>query len=132
MLPEHYLKLMSKSDRAKLGKAGILSSEANEVHDLRNERELQKLIRNELLRRKIPHSYSATNKRTTNTIGWPDFTFCVKGKFCYIECKFGKGKLSEEQFKVLEALRINGATGLLATDFKTAKEFIDWLTDENF
>lgn len=130
LIPDNILKLMPKEERARLGISGVTKEEAQHSFEIKNERELQKLIRNELLRRDIPHSWSRTDKRTTNVVGWPDFTFPINGYYGFIEVKYSGGQLSKEQEKVIESLIANGAKGVVARDFNSAKEFLDTLIEQ--
>ena len=59
VLPNNILVRMSPADRKQLGKAGLTAAECAEKAAVKNERELQKLIANELLRNGIYYTQSA-------------------------------------------------------------------------
>lgn len=77
-VPEHYLKLMSKADRAALGKGGLSFEEACAKYKARAEREFQNQIGGLLSLHEIVFNRSRMDKRKTDKVGWPDFTFAVR------------------------------------------------------
>jgi len=125
LLPNHILEKMNPSDRPK-GKAGMIAAECGEAYALKSERDLQNLIANELLRRGIWFTRSAMNKRTTNTVGTPDFLFCVHGLFCAVEVKHAAGKLRMEQSLALSEIRVNGGRAVVVRGFE---EFVQFLKE---
>lgn len=126
ILPDHVLEKMNPSDRKRLGKAGVTMREAIEKAEVKSERDLQNLIANELLRRGIWFTRSAMNKRTTNTVGTPDFLFCVHGLFCAVEVKHAAGKLRIEQSLALSEIRVNGGRAVAVRGFQ---EFVQFLKE---
>jgi hypothetical protein len=124
LLPNHFLEKMDPAERRKLGKAGMTASEAAAKQIARSERDLQNLIANELLRRGIWFTRSAMNRPTTNTVGTPDFVFCVKGRFCAVEVKFAKGRVRPEQATAIADIALNGGAAKVVRSFQ---EFIEFL-----
>lgn len=108
LLPENILRLMSPADRAALGKGGVNKAEAEAKFIARSEKELQKLIAAELNRRGIWFHQAAMYKRTTGTVGTPDFLFAVNGVPVGLEVKYEKGRVRPEQKKAIEQMRANG------------------------
>lgn len=105
ILPENILKHMSKADRAKLGKAGVLASEATEKFSAKREKDVQRDICNWLRQRDIFYFWSRTDRKTTTIKGTPDFAFLWpvedgKGDPTAVEVKIGKNALSDEQQRV--------------------------------
>jgi len=117
--PASFLKCMSPADRKSLGKAGQTPAETFYKAEIKNERDLQRLIVNLLRLRGIEANVSRTDKRKTDRIGWPDITFAVVNNQppayyhrdhewelyqiipCAWEVKFGSGALSPEQQDML-------------------------------
>lgn len=97
VLSEKILRLMSSADRKKLGKGGLLWSEAKELAAAKNERELQGQLVQLLRRKGIEVLWHRTDRRSAATIGWPEITFAAGGQSCAWEVKFGDGELSTEQ-----------------------------------
>jgi hypothetical protein len=108
VLPENVLKRMIKEERIKLGKAGLTMDEINESNEVKSERELQKHCANLLRLREIPFHVSRIDKRSTGTIGWPDFTFALEGKPVAWECKTATGKVRPEQVALHTLMRACG------------------------
>lgn len=118
VLPEKILRLLSREDRASLGKAGMTAEEALAKADVKNERALQGLIVNLLRLKGIEPLWHRTDKRSAATVGWPDITFSIitgpgtidgvglqRTNPCAWEVKFGPGELSDEQKKMAVRLQ---------------------------
>lgn len=111
---------MSKEDRSHMGRAGLTAVEADGKQAEKSERDVQKQIANWLRLKGIFFVWSRMDKKTTNYCGTPDFIFSYVEQYRVFECvrpmarpmaievKFGKGKLSEEQEKVMEQMKKNG------------------------
>lgn len=127
ILPNHILEKLPAAERAKLGKAGMTAAEANAAFVARNERQLQRQIHNELMRRGIWHDLDATNKRRTGTLGTPDFLFSINGRACALEVKFEGGRLRPEQE---EAIRQMTANGWRVTVVRTLQDAIAFIKSE--
>ena len=110
VLPEKFLRLMSKEDRKSLGKAGMTAEEALAKFVCHSERDLQRTIVQLLRQKGIEPLWHRTDKRSAATVGWPDITFAVQRDWqgvpvylhrpviaCAWEVKFGNGELSKEQ-----------------------------------
>ncbi len=125
MIPsQNILRRMEPQDRKGMGKAGLLDSECAEIAAVKSERDLQKLIANELLRRGIWFSRSAMNRKTTNTVGTPDFLFCCRGFFCAVEVKHGAGKVRPEQQEALDAILENDGRCMVVRSFEGLLAFL--------
>lgn len=118
VLPEHILKRMSPTDRKQLGKAGMTAAEAADKAQVKNERDLSKLIVNYLRLHGIEPLVHRTDKKSTATKGWPDITFAISckgdkvpgGYDTYVvavvwELKHGYNKLEPDQVSMAEKLQ---------------------------
>lgn len=86
-----------------------------------DERKLQEHIAQYLRMRKIPFFRQRMDKRTTGTLGWPDFSFVLPGgKACFFECKVAGRKLTEEQEQVRQRLVAAGANYSIIYDLAQA------------
>lgn len=124
ILPNRILESLDPTERAKLGKAGMTAKENIEAGELRSEKDLQKLIANELLRRGIWFTRSAMNKRTTNTVGTPDFLFAIGGRACAVEVKFGNGQVRTEQRLAMSEMKLNGWAVEVVRSFEEFRDFL--------
>lgn len=86
-IPDNILRLMPASERRKMGKAGLTFQEAAQKREAVLEREIHHEIENYLRLRSITYRHDRMDRRTTGTVGWPDFTFAVRGVPCGIEVK---------------------------------------------
>lgn len=123
LLPESFLSKMSVTERQAIGQK--TAQEACETYDRNLEGKLQKLIRNELLRREITFSYSPMHRKTTVTKNWPDFTFPLSGRFTFIEAKAPGKSPSLDQKRMHDALMSNGAIGIVTSDFAEVTKFLN-------
>jgi hypothetical protein len=124
ILPEHVLKLVSAKDRAELGKAGLLASEANEKGVARAERELQGEIVQYLNLQGIAVLWHRTDKRSHATIGWPDLTFCKDGVPWGIEVKTSEGRVRPEQYETMRKMGLNGWQVGIARSFQEFHDMV--------
>lgn len=108
VIPTNVLRLMPPEERARLGKAGVLPEEALANAEIRLERDLQIRLRALLGLRGIAYQQSRMDKKTTGTVGWPDFTFAVNGRPVAWECKLPGKDLDEDQVRVIEQMKANG------------------------
>lgn len=77
--------------------------------ELKDETELQDQIAQYLRLKEIPFFRQRMDKRTTGTVGWPDFSYVFQGKACFIECKMPGKDLSDEQRDIQLQLVAAGA-----------------------
>lgn len=108
VLSESVLRCVSQEDRKKLGKAGLTREDCEKRAQVKNERDLQRLIVSYLNLKGLEVRRDRMDKRTTGNVGWPDLTFAAKGIPIAWETKFGAGKLSEEQELTIAKLKKNG------------------------
>ena len=124
-LPEHILSKISAAERKPMGKAGVTASEAQLVWQKGEERKLQALIKADAERRGYYVLVPATNKKSTIRPGHPDFSLWGPGgKTCCIEAKAAGGVLSQAQRECIAELQALGVPCLVATDLKTAIDFM--------
>lgn len=124
VLPDSVLRCMPKDERAKLGKAGVTAAEAQAKLDCQRERELQRHIANELRQRNIPFQQTRMDRKTTGTIGWPDFTFAYRGCFCAFECKSPGKRPNGDQARVIAELGAQGGKVIVVWEFQEALNFL--------
>lgn len=125
VLPENILRRMSPEDRKTLGKAGQTAAEAGAVADKRAERILQREIAQYLNLRGIAYGWARTDKRSTYTESWPDFTCAVNGTPVAFEVKNATGKPTAEQEKCHEAMRGNGWQVFVVRSLAEVKAVVD-------
>lgn len=130
VLPENILKRMRPEDRKPLGKAGRTYEECTAQASIKLERELHKLISNELLRRGIFAVHSRTDKRTTNAVGVPDFIFAIGGRPIAVEVKMPKGVLSGEQLAVMNQMKATGWNYFVVRSFDDLRLVLDWFQSD--
>lgn len=133
VLPDHVLRLMSPADRAKLGPAGTLASEAQERWQKREERKMHDELGAFLRLKQIPHIHARMDQKSTIRAGWPDFTCMLRDRFCIpqhharvvcVELKAVGGVLSQAQREVIAELERAGVPVLVATSSGEAIQFI--------
>jgi hypothetical protein len=130
VLPDSYLRRISAEDRKSLGRAGVTKAEAEDRANVKNERELQRLIANYLRLQGIEAFSQRMDKRTRGKVGQPDFLFSVpnwdgqkwNGIPCAWEVKFDKGKLSDEQIIMSGKLVGNGWRHKVIRSFEQARQ----------
>lgn len=95
------IELLSDRDRQSLGLLNRVESE--NFLRVKSERELQDLIAQYLNLRQIPFNRSRMDKRKTDAVGWPDFTFALKipgsrwAVACAFEVKLPGSPVSDDQ-----------------------------------
>lgn len=105
-LPERVRRLVPKETRVEL--KAPTSAEVSEKQNTKREKELQENIANLLRQRGIWFFRQRMDRRTTGTVGWPDFTFAVFGRPVVFECKLPGRRLTKEQDECLNRLMANG------------------------
>jgi len=132
-IPDHILRLMAQKDRP-AGNAGLTLAEAFARESRRNEATLQRNIVGLLAQRGITVNWSATHKRKTDKIGWPDLTFAVKAKGTRwaapvaLEVKLPGRHPEPHQQRVLDALAAQGwVTGVVRSE-REALDLVDHIT----
>jgi hypothetical protein len=88
---------------------------------LRDEKQLQNQVANELRRRGLWFDQDGMNRRRTGTIGTPDFLFPFHGRFVAFECKCPwSRKLRPEQESARDAIIAQGGEWRLITSLVEA------------
>jgi hypothetical protein len=123
-IPDRMRRLMPASARKECGIQ--TAQEAQEAYEIRYEKDLLKLCRQELGRRgvRVVHHLS---HRAREHAGYPDLTFALKGVPMACELKKKDGVVSEDQEATMAAMRIDGWRVRVC---RTFEEFKAWL-DEN-
>lgn len=107
-LPENILRCMAPGDRTPMGKAGRTLAECDEANAIKLEKELHRQIEQDLRRRMVTYGHCRMDRKSTMIVGWPDFTFAIKGQAIAVECKAPGGILSDEQSEVMHGLIADG------------------------
>lgn len=106
VIPENILRLMPEDERKALGQ--MTSKEAQAKYLAGQEREFQSHVRSYLSCREIEFINPPMNRKSQLPPGWPDFTFCYRGRAVAIETKTIAGKLSPDQKTQHRKMRLNG------------------------
>lgn len=127
LLPNSFLdKIADPAERARIVGSPLPSAERHAAEEVKVERELHKLIGNELLRRQIYFVHSRMDRKTTQAAGTADFVCCVAGHFVCFEAKTATGSLTDEQLAArMEVIR-NGGRYYIVRSFQ---EFYDALRE---
>lgn len=122
MLPENILSRMAPEDREALGERGRTNNDRREQAIAKDEREIQKQVAGYLRLLNLWHVQSRMDRRTSNTVGTPDFIFVRKGKpvFWEVKCPWSRS-LRPEQAKAREAILAEGGEWRLITSLAEAQ-----------
>jgi len=108
-LTERQRQLMSAADRKRLGRAGMTSAEAADQYALKTEREMHRLFSSYCLLHGILPNHENPAKRSTSSVGWPDFRcFAADKRFLAIEFKVRPNGLTPEQEEIKTRLEACG------------------------
>lgn len=121
---DRMLQLMSPRDRKSSGKVGKLASECQAVIEAKSEKQVQEQIANWLRLNGIPFHRARMDKKTTGTVGFPDFCFPHKGTFYGIEVKVGANKLSFEQEQCLAAIAAHRGIAAVVRSFEEFRRLL--------
>lgn len=127
LLPNSFTdKIADPEERERIVGSPLPSAERHAAEDVKIERELHRLISNELTRREIFFVHSRMDRKTTQAKGTPDFVACVAGHFVCFEAKTATGSLTDEQLAArMEVIR-NGGRYYVVRSFQ---EFYDALSE---
>lgn len=122
------------SGQAKTGTKGGKGKEGGKARKpTASEAEIQASILEWLRFKGIPHTRSEARQsfnengqqvRRLNP-GWPDITACWRGTLLAIECKSEKGKLRQEQARVLDQLWRAGAVVVIARSIDDVSQAVE-------
>ena len=128
LVPRNILACMSEADQRALSPSGRTPAEARAAAVAKDERELQRQIAAYLRLRGIWHTQSRMDRRTSNTVGTPDFVFPHAGQYVGWECKCPWSRaLRPEQEAARIAIEAQGGQWRLITSVSEAKEHLDEL-----
>lgn len=122
-IPNHILKRMKKEDRPK-GIEGMTSDEIEGLNERKTEQAIHHDIISFLRRNCIPYDHSRMDRKSTNTLGHPDFSIYMHNRVLFLEIKKQGGKLSEEQIKRIEHLGASGNTVFTCYSYDSSIEKI--------
>jgi hypothetical protein len=108
-IPEHIRRLMPDQQRRELGKAAMTIPEIEAKNAAKLERELQEGIAGYLRLKQVVFGQSRMDRRSSYTVGWPDFAFVVNGRACFLEVKRPGEKPTKEQQEIMAGLEQAGA-----------------------
>jgi len=97
ILPENILRAMSPPDRKRYAAGQLTADEALRKAATRAEREEHKVFINWLSQHEIEFRHDRMDRRTSGTLGWPDFTIVHGGRALLGDFKVYGNKLSPEQ-----------------------------------
>lgn len=129
-LPDNVKRCMADADRKPLGKAGMTQPEADAKFTARREKEIQENIAGLLRHRNITFFRQRMDRKTTGQIGWPDFTFAIKGHACACEVKTPDGVISPEQQEMLTRLMAEGWAVCVVRSEALFLAWINTITEE--
>lgn len=92
--------------------------------DQQSEKELQELCANYLRQLDIPFNRNRMDRKSSGTVGWPDFSFPFRGKFFAVEFKVGSNHTSPEQARCLAAIERNGGIAVVIRDFEAFRQLL--------
>jgi hypothetical protein len=122
VLPETFRKCLSHDARKSISQP--TKEESMAIGEAKSERELQRLIYLELLRRGLFFHYSRSDRKTTTKLGTPDFGLCLNGNYIAVECKTSSGKQSTEQIAVQRQIERQGGIYMIV---RSLDEFLQVL-----
>jgi hypothetical protein len=95
---------MSPEDRQAIRQPS--AEEAQAACRKRSEKEEHRIFSRWLYlhRKELVARYDRMDKRTSGTVGWPDYTVCHHGRTLFLEFKVLGGRLSPEQEALIERL----------------------------
>ena len=122
IIPANLTRCMSEADQRNLSPTGRSAAETRAHAVAKDERELQRQVANYLRLLNVWHVQSRMDKRTSNTVGAPDFIFPYAGAAVYWECKCPWSRaLRPEQAKAREAIIAQGGDWRLITTLAEAQ-----------
>lgn len=104
--PERFLSRLSSDDRKLLGQQ--TSAEAVAKYIRRTEKQEHKDFSNWLKLNRVLSRSDRMDKRTSGTVGWPDYELFHQGKVLFLEFKVAGNKLSLEQEAIISRLTGEG------------------------
>jgi len=131
-VPGNLLSCMSEADQRRFSRSGRTPAEAREAAVAKDERELQRQIANWLRLHGIWFTQSRMDRRTSNTVGTPDFIFCYRGRFVAweVKCPWAPA-LRPEQRKAADAIVAAGGEWRLVTSLAQGKEHLEKMEENN-
>lgn len=123
ILPQNIVERMTPADRAALSQKS--SAELREAAIAKDERQLQNQIANYLRLHNIWFAQSRMDRRTSNTVGTPDFLFCYEHYFVAweVKCPWSQN-LRAEQAKARDGIMAQGGDWRLITSLAEAQEHL--------
>lgn len=125
LLPENIRKCMQKEDRIDVGI--LTDEEATRKRNDQLEKEVQEEIARLLQLRGIWFERKAMHKKSTGTVGCPDFLLAVHGNAVAIEVKVGSNNLSDDQIMCRKQMMENKWSYFVVRELSEAKAVLDWV-----
>ena len=122
LIPPNIARLMSNKDKPKSYKS---PEQISARSDEKLEKVLQEQIASLLRQRGIPFHRNRMDKKTTGTVGWPDFCFPYNGRFYGVECKIGSNRPSPSQELCLDAITKCGGQADVVYSLEQFKSLLD-------
>lgn len=108
-LPEHVRRLMPQEAKRDLGRAAETMPEIQARQAVKLEKELHAQFEQWLRMKGIPFGTSRMDRKSSFSVGWPDYTLCINGRAVFCELKCGANDLDPDQIAVRNALVAAGA-----------------------
>lgn len=124
-MPDHVKRLLPSDDPLRCGKAGRTFEECEAERVAASEKQLQENIAALLRQRDIAFFWQRMDRKTTGTVGWPDFTFAVNGRAVALEAKQPGNVPTAEQIRMHVAMMKNGWTVRVVTTERAALDVIN-------
>lgn len=120
ILPQNVVNCMSPEDRLLIGRKSV--GELRYLATVRDERALQKQVASYLRLLNVWFAQSRMDRRTSNTVGTPDFVFCYNRHFVAWEVKCPRSQnLRPEQAKARDGIIAQGGEWRLITSLAEAQ-----------
>lgn len=130
VLPDNFLRCMSRDDRKKLGKAGMTREEVIREQNVRRESELKKLVIEYIRLHDVHWIHDTRSDRPhTGPVGTPDLLFAYRAIPCAIELKYGKGTSSDAQKGAIDQMMRDGWETLVARNLDDVMAFLKILDE---
>jgi hypothetical protein len=121
-IPDRMRRMMPASARQSLGIQ--TAKEAQEAYEVRAEKDLLRLCKQELGRRgvRVVHHLS---HRAREHAGYPDLTFVLRGVPMAVELKTARGVVSADQEATMAAMRLDGWRVRVCRSFEEFRACLD-------
>ena len=107
-----------------LGKLGATMPEISAEQAVKAEKEMHRQFEQWLRMKELPFGTSRMDRKSSYTVGWPDYTVCVNGRVVFLELKMPGQNLDPEQVIVCGALIAQGASVSVCSSLQQCIEIV--------